>query len=146
MSHISKISGVQLKSLGALQRALTIANQQRNLTLELQIGVGLTIRGWAGVRQNTQYIAIIRCPDLNADVGLSFVPDIGQAPDAVPVIENQLLQNGHFVLEADLMMLYPLGLNLNLITNLYTATLIQAALGSQEQMDLLEDNSIVLAN
>ena len=72
-------------------------------------------------------------------MGLTFIPDVGQASNAAPVIESHLLQNGHFVLEGDLMVLGTLVTNLNLITNLYTATLVQASLGSQEgealQMD-----------
>jgi hypothetical protein len=149
MSHLSTITGVQLTSLGAIRRACQIANQKRNVALRLAIGAGQTIRGWGNTTLNKRYVAAIYCQKLDADVGLVFIPNTDQAVDASPILENETVLNGHFVLEGDLMLLGPLGPNLNLITNLYTATLIQAALGAQEnaelEMELQNDNTVVLA-
>lgn len=152
MSHLSTITNVALTNLSALERALRIANQKRNLLLQLNVGVAQTIRAWDGITQSKRYTAVIRCNNLNADIGLAFVPNTDQKPGAHPIIENNILQNGHFVLEADMMMLGPLGPRLNLITNLYSATLIQATLGDANeegenlQMQLQDDNTILLAN
>ena len=152
MSHLSQITNVELRSLTAIERALLIANQKRSLHLELKVGLDQTIRGWGGARQNTRYIAVIQCHNLNADIGLAFVPDIDQEPNSQPIIHDNVLQNGHFVLEADLMMLGALGPRLNLITNLYSAALIHAALGANLQdgqalqMELQSDNTIILQN
>jgi len=152
MSHLSTITHVQIKSISAIERALLIANQKRNVQLTLKVAVGQTIRGWAGVTQTKRYTAVIQCHNLNADIGLAFIPDVNQRPNASPIIQDKVLQNGHFVLEGDLMMLGPLGPQLNLITNLYSAALIHPALaanlqdGQALEMELQEDNSIILHN
>ena len=149
MSHLSTITGVQLTNLGAIRNACQIASHQRDLPLQLNIGAGQTIRGWGKTTLNKRYVAAIYCQKLDADIGLVFVPNAYQPVDASPILENDTLQNGHFVLEGDLMLLGPLGPNLNLLTNLYTATIIQASLGAQEnaalQMELQKDNTVVLA-
>jgi hypothetical protein len=150
MSHLSTITGVQITNLSAVGTACLIANQQRKLNLQFLIGAGQIIRGWRQTTQHKRYVAAIHCQTLGADIGLAFVPNVDQPADAVPIIEEDVVQNGHFVLEGDLMLLRPLGHNLNLITNLYSATLIQRAIGGQQgdplQLQLENDNSIVLAN
>lgn len=146
MSHISKISQTKLTNLSALQLALELANQKRGLRLELEISPGLAIRGWRGAIQNKQYPAVIHCLNLRADVGLWFVPNPGLPATTEPLIINNVVQNGHFTLEGDLMMLDELGPQLNLITNLYNATVIQSVLPETDtgSLELNDDNSIVI--
>lgn len=146
MSHLSKIIGTKLTNLTALRAAVELAAQKRSLKLELEVSPGLAIRGWRGAIQNKQYTAIIRCLSLNADIGLAFIPDTGLPAGTEPIVMNNVVQNGYFTLEADLMMLHELGPKLNLITNLYSATVIQSVLGDRQNnsFDLNEDNSIVI--
>ena len=148
MSHLSQIVETKLTDLGALERAIEIACLKRKLKLELEIAPGLDIRGWAGQLQDKQYVAVIRALNLRADIGLAFIPAAGFPTDTVPIIENGVLTNGHFTLEADLMMLPELGPNLNLISNLYNAAVIESLFGGQTenefQMELQTDNTVVI--
>jgi hypothetical protein len=150
MSHVSVITQVPLKNLTAMGQAIAIIKRDRNINLELKIGPDQKIRGWRNTTAHRRYNATIQCPDLSADIGLAFMPDDTNQQAKEPVLKDNILQNGHFLLEGDLMLLGPLGPQMNLLTNLYSAVLIEPALrqlqSEQIEMQLLPDNQIILQN
>lgn len=104
MSHVAQLCKTHIRNLDALKDAIARLNAiVPNLNAELQENVS-TIRFYAG-QTRSGYSHIIKLPNRQGDIGVSFVPDGPNVEKGItkPVMVNGVVQNGYFELEGDSM-------------------------------------------